>query len=155
MSNVKQFLASLLIIATFAVPSAALAGGDAAVANSLVGAQGYDLVSYHQGGPKKGNGNHVAVHEGITYVFANEANQQSFEANPAKYLPAYGGYCAYGVSVGKKFVGDPNVWKVVDGTLYLNLDKKVQGIWNKDISGNIANADGKWSSIKDKAAFEL
>lgn len=49
-----------------------------------------------------------------------------FEVNPQKYLPAYGGYCAYGLGVGKKFVADPEVWKIVDGKLYLNLDKGIQ-----------------------------
>jgi YHS domain-containing protein len=109
-----------------------------AVSNSLVGVQGYDLVSYLTNGkPMRGNGNHTVEHHGATYQFKNKENKEAFAKDPHKYLPAYGGYCAYGVAVGKKFVGDPHVWKIVDNKLYLNLDNKIQGIWNKDISGNI------------------
>ncbi|QPJ61233.1 MAG: YHS domain protein [Candidatus Nitronauta litoralis] len=125
-------------------------------ANSIVGVQGYDLVSYRTNEkPLKGNGNHVVEHHGITYLFINKENQQKFAAHPHKYLPAFGGYCAYGVAVGKKFVGDPDVWKIVDNTLYLNLDNKIQGIWNKDISGNIQKAENNWVNIKDKNAADL
>jgi YHS domain-containing protein len=127
-----------------------------AVSNSLVGVQGYDLVSYQTSEkPLRGNGNHIVEHHGITYQFVNEVNKDKFAKNPHKYLPAYGGYCAYGVAVGKKFVGDPDVWKIVDNTLYLNLDNKIQGIWNKDISGNIQKAESKWGQIKNKKASDL
>jgi YHS domain-containing protein len=126
------------------------------IANSLVGVQGYDLVSYHEGGkPQRGNGNHLVEHHGITYQFVNEENKDKFAKDPHKYLPAYGGYCAYGVAVGKKFVGDPDVWKIVDNKLYLNLDNKIQGIWNKDISGNIQKAESHWTQIKNKKASDL
>ena len=126
------------------------------VANSIVGVQGYDLVSYRNSEkPLRGNGNHIAEHHGITYQFVNEENKEAFAKNPHKYLPAYGGYCAYGVAVGKKFVGDPDVWKIVDSRLYLNLDNKIQGIWNKDISGNIQKAESNWTQIKNKKASDL
>lgn len=126
------------------------------VQNSIVGVQGYDLVSYRTSEkPLRGNGNHIAVHHGITYQFVNEENKNKFAADPHQYLPAYGGYCAYGVAVGKKFVGDPDVWKIVDNKLYLNLDNKIQGVWNKDISGNIKKAEAKWTKIKNKKASEL
>lgn len=120
-----------------------------AIANSVVGVQGYDLVSYQTGArPLQGNGNHVASHGGVNYLFATAANKKAFEANPGRYLPAYGGYCAYGASVGKKFIGDPTVWEVVDGRLYLNLDNKVKGIWVRDVPGNIERADDQWTRIK-------
>lgn len=123
---------------------------------NIVGVQGYDLVSYHTNEkPLRGNGNHVVEHDGITYLFINKKNQETFAANPHKYLPAFGGYCAYGVAVGKKFVGDPDVWKVVDDKLYLNLDNRIQGVWNKDIRGNIQKAEKNWGQIKDKNASEL
>ncbi len=129
---------------------------DSGVAVSSVGVQGYDLVSYRNSEkPLRGNGNHIAEHHGITYQFVNEENKEKFAKNPHKYLPAYGGYCAYGVAVGKKFVGDPDVWKIVDSKLYLNLDNKIQGIWNKDISGNIQKAESKWVQIKNKKASDL
>jgi len=126
------------------------------IANSIVGIQGYDLVSYRTNEkPLRGNGNHIVAHHGITYLFVNKENQEKFAQDPHKYLPEFGGYCAYGAAVGKKFVGDPDVWKIVDGKLYLNLDNKIQGIWNKDISGNIVKAENNWTKIKDKNPQDL
>ena len=123
---------------------------------STTGVQGYDLVSYHTGAkPLRGNGNHVAVHQGTTYLFVSKTNQDAFEKNPKKYIPAYNGYCAFGVSVGKKFVGDPDVWRVVDGKLYLNLDTKIQKLWLEDVPGSIKKADNQWKTIAKKAPAEL
>lgn len=153
MHTLKKLALSVFALAIMIIPGLALADS---VTSSLVGVQGYDLVSYHQSGePQKGNGNNVASHGGVTYVFANEANKKAFEANPEKYLPAYGGYCAYGVAVGKKFVGDPLVYKVVGGKLYLNLDQKVAGIWEQDIPGNITKAETQWPNIKNTPADKL
>jgi hypothetical protein len=59
------------------------------------------------------------------------------------------------VAVGKKFVGDPDVWAVVDGRLYLNLDNKIQGLWSEDVPGHIEKADANWPRIRDKAPSEL
>ncbi len=133
-----------------------LASAADAVANSLVGVQGYDLVSYHQkGGPVAGNGNYAAEYDGVTYLFSSKENMQVFEKNPALYLPAYGGYCAYGAALGKKFVGDPKVWKLVDGKLYLNLDKKIAGLWVQDIAGYIEKANMNWEQIKDIPSSQL
>ena len=91
----------------------------------------------------------------MAYLFANTKNKDTFKANPSKYLPAYGGYCAFGVTKSKKFIGDPLVYRLVNGKLYLNLAPKVQKIWEKDVPGNITTADGIWTSIKDKHASEL
>lgn len=124
--------------------------------NSIVGAQGYDLVSYHiNKKPLPGNGNHVVGYKGVNYLFSSDENKKTFEKNPEKYLPAYGGYCAYGVAVGKKFIADPNVWEIVDGKLYLNLDNTIKGLWVKDISGNIQKANTNWPQIHDKPAASL
>ncbi len=114
----------------------------------LVGVQGYDVVSYQNGKPLKGTGHHVAMHDGVIYIFANASNMKAFEKDPMRYLPAYGGFCAFGVAVDKKLVGDPMFWTVVDGRLYLNLDKKVQQMWKKDMAENIKKADEKWPDVK-------
>jgi YHS domain-containing protein len=99
----------------------------------------------------RGSGNHVSIQDGVTYAFTTEEHKKMFEANPQKYLPAYGGYCAYGVAVGKKFVVDPEAWKIVDGKLYLILDKDIQKGWEKDIPGHIKKAEANWTKIKDNA----
>ena len=124
--------------------------------HSTPGIGGYDPVAYFtEGKPVKGNGYHVAEFQGVTYAFASEEHQEMFEANPEKYIPAYGGYCAYGVAVGKKFVADPEVWKIVHGTLYLNLDRDIQNKWNKDIPGYIKTGDRNWVEIREKAPADL
>lgn len=136
------------IVAIFGLSAAALADE---YANSVPAVQGYDVVSYQTGKrPVRGNGHYTATYNGATYLFSSSANQKVFEANPEKYVPAYGGFCAFGVSVGKKFVGDPEVWRVVDGRLYLNLDTSIQADWLKDVPGRIASADKNWKQIKDK-----
>lgn len=126
------------------------------VTHSTPGISGYDPVAYFtEGKPVKGSGYHVAEYRGVTYAFASKEHKNMFEANPEKYLPAYGGYCAYGVAVGKKFVSDPEAWKIVQGRLYLNLDRDIQSKWAKDIPGYIKKSEANWKEIKDKTPSEL
>ena len=150
-------LVLLLIAGISIVETSHSSMGDAMARSvSTTGVSGYDLVSYQTGEkPLRGNGNHLSVINGETYLFINEQNKKMFDRNPQKYLPGFGGYCAYGVSVGKKFVGDPDVWKIVDGKLYLNLDTKIQGLWIKDIEGNVAKANIQWNDIKNIPAEKL
>ena len=125
-------------------PGKTLAGPGIAV-------HGYDPVAYFtEQRPVQGSAEHQVVHENATYRFSSAENLERFKSDPAKYVPAYGGYCAYGVSVGAKFDGDPRYWKIVDGKLYLNLNKKIQDAWNKDVPGHISKADKTWKKIKDK-----
>jgi len=154
MVSAKAFVAAA--VAAFFLLGAQVARADDDIAHSTVGVAGYDLVSY-QTSPKplRGNGHNVSVHDGVTYLFASAENRTTFEADPAKYLPAYGGYCAFGVSVGKKFHGDPEVWRVVDNRLYLNLDAKIQGLWLDDNAAKIETADTLWEEIENVPASEL
>lgn len=123
---------------------------------NLVGNQGYDLVSYHQeSGPVRGDGNHITYYHHVAYIFVSDANKKAFQADPEKYLPAYGGYCAYGVSVGKKIVSDPLAWKIVDGRLYLNLNQSIQKIWSEDMSGYITKANKLWPAIESSSPENL
>src|SRR5262249_14301518 len=111
---------------------------NAAVTTRTTGIRGYDAVPYYTAGkPTRGKGHDVTLFDGGTYLLVSEGIKKSFDARPKKYIPAYGGYCAFGVTEKKKFVADPEAWKIVDGTLYLNLDKDVQAEWGKDVSGNI------------------
>jgi YHS domain-containing protein len=139
---------SILVLAAmlaFARAGTAAAGGGE---QSVTGAGGYDLVSYRTGEkPLPGNGNHLSEVDGVIYLFVSDENKKAFDKNPEKYLPVYGGYCACGVAAGRKFVGDPHVWKIVDGRLYLNLDNKIQGIWGADVPGNIRKANQGWPKI--------
>ena len=124
--------------------------------HSMPGINGYDPVAYFtEGKPVKGNGWNVTEHDGVIYMFANKKNRKKFEADPQMYLPAYGGYCAYGVAVGKKFEIDPEAWKIESGKLYLNLDAEIQKKWLKDIPGYIQKANANWPDILEKAPSEL
>lgn len=126
------------------------------IEQATVAVSGYDVVSYHsEQGPLRGSGYFVSEHDGETYLFVDKQNKERFDNNPEKYLPVYGGYCAYGVSVGKKFYSDPLAWRIVDGKLYLNLDAGIQKTWLKDIPGHIKKADANWPRIKNKAPSEL
>ena len=151
MKTNRRLIPTLIALAAVALPAAVQA-----TTHSTVGAGGYDLVSYRTGEkPVRGNGNHLVVYEGVTYLFQSDENKRRFERDPERFVPAYGGYCAYGVAVGKKFVGDPDVWAIVDDRLYLNLDTKVQGLWNEDVPGHIVKADARWPRIRPIPADEL
>lgn len=111
---------------------------------------GYDPVAYFvAGSPEVGSPDVTASHDGATYRFVDAANRDRFVADPAKYLPAYGGYCAYGVASGYKVKVDPDAFTIVDGTLYLNYDKGVMKKWRTDIPAYIAKANTNWKSIEN------
>ncbi len=91
----------------------------------------------------------------MTYAFASDEHKTLFAKSLEKYLPVYGGYCAYSVAVGKKFVADPEMWAIVGGKLYLNLDKGIQQKWQQDIPGYIVKVEKNWPEIKEKNAADL
>ncbi len=118
--------------------------------------RGYDPVAYFtEGKPVIGTATYTATHHEATYRFATEANLDAFKANPDQYVPQYGGFCAFGVAVGAKFDGDPELWRIENGKLYLNLNPDIQEQWEKDLAGNLVKADKKWPGIKDRAPADL
>jgi len=109
---------------------------------------GYDPVAYFtQNKPVKGKPSIALNHGGAQWHFASTANRDAFKADPEKYAPQYGGYCAWAVSQGYTAKGEPEVWKIVDGKLYLNFSRGVQKRWQRDIPGNIQSANGNWPSV--------
>ena len=111
--------------------------------------QGYDPVAYFTTEkPTKGSSDFTATYKNAIYHFSNEQNRDLFRASPAKYTPQFGGFCAFGVTKGRKFDTDPTAWRVVDGKLYLNLNKDVQKVWLADVPGYITNANQTWPTIK-------
>ncbi|WP_232962315.1 YHS domain-containing (seleno)protein [Paracoccus tegillarcae] len=151
----KGALAALAI--SVALPAASWAAGfDVNATTTDLALRGYDPVSYFtESTPMAGEVDITAQHNGATYRFASVENKEMFEADPAKFAPQYGGYCAFGLAQGYKFDGDPEVWKIVDDKLYLNLSPKVSEIWQQDVPGNIDMADDKWMNVKDVAPAEL
>jgi len=161
----RNYLA-LAFASLFAFAGPALAGPEVNTATGAVlvdgkpapglAVHGFDVVAFHTAGkPVQGNAKYAVVHQEATYRFASDANLKTFKANPAKYEPAFGGYCAYGVAVGAKFDGDPRFWKIVDGRLYLNLSGDIQQAWNKDIAGNIKKAKANWPELAGKLPSEI
>ncbi len=113
---------------------------------------GYDPVAYFtESKPVKGSKDLSVEYKGATWRFASAANRDAFQADPAKYAPQYGGYCAYAVSKGATAKGDPQAWTIHDGKLYLNFDKRVRATWAKDIPGNVKKADANWPAVLEKS----
>jgi len=118
---------------------------------SNVAVSGYDPVAYFTNGkPVKGNAAYELSHKGAEYRFANAANLAMFKANPTAYAPQFGGYCAWAVSQGYTASGDPTVWKIVNGKLYLNYNREVGSRWEKNIPGHIRSANTNWPKLLAK-----
>lgn len=136
-------LVSLLALVTVAFAS------PVNVDSNGIAIQGHDPVSYFTDGkPVKGSSDYSAEHNGAIYHFASMEHQEIFKANPDKYAPQYGGYCAYGLSYGSKAPVEVDKFSVVDGKLYLNFNGNIQSRWEKDISGHVSKANANWKKIK-------
>lgn len=125
-------------------------------AGAPLGLHGVDPVAFIELENRvEGSAAHTAIHDGVAYYFASEANKAAFEKKPARYVPENGGFCTFGVSVGKKFDGDPNYAAVVDGKLYVFLNEEIYRAFDKDRKGTIKKAEKNWQRIEHIAATEL
>lgn len=116
-------------------------------------AEGYDVVAYFTDDkPVKGDPNIVKLHNGAFYSFSTEAHKQMFGSNPEKYMPQYGGYCAYAVSRDKLRPIDPQHFQIVDGRLMLQHSKHALDLFSEDIPGNTKKADENWPGLVAKKA---
>lgn len=160
MMQIRKLLVHMRALPVLALlaagPLAAQAGhGSVNVNDAGLAMQGYDPVAYFmESKPVKGSATHAMTHGGATYHFASAAHKEAFAANPAKFLPVYGGYCAMGVAIGKKLDADPTLWRVVDGKLYLNVNADAQKMWLKDAAKHIATANDKWSAVAGRKGFD-
>lgn len=111
--------------------------------------RGYDPVAYFSlGKATAGKTEFSAVHEGATYLFASAAHRDTFVATPARYLPQYGGYCAYAASQGYKADADPKAWHVIDGRLFVNYNASVAKTWAAKAADYIKAGDANWPRVK-------
>lgn len=139
--------------ATIAVPLGTLLlpdGARAAAVNAEngVAVRGTDVVAYFTDGrPTAGRAEFAHQWQGATWLFASAAHRDLFAADPERYAPAYGGFCAFAVSEGYTAPIDPNAWRIVDGRLYLNYDLSVGRRWAEDIPGRIARANENWPRL--------
>jgi YHS domain-containing protein len=113
--------------------------------------KGYDPVAYFTDGkPVMGKAEHSYKWNGAEWHFANVDHLKKFKENPSKYTPQYGGFCAYGITLNSYFSTQPDVWKIVDGKLYLNKNKDIGEEWKKDIKGNIKKGDENWMKLSSE-----
>lgn len=146
----KTNLLRLFVLVVFSITTAAAQTSPVFVADGKA-IRGYDPVAYFtESKPVLGDAAISYTYEGATWYFANAKNRDAFKADPAKYAPQYGGYCAYGTSQGHKAPTEADAWTIEDGKLYLNYNTKVKTIWSKDRPGNIQKADANWLTIKNK-----
>jgi YHS domain-containing protein len=143
---------AIALTAGAAVVPAAAAGPDVNATITGLALRGYDPVAYFTDGkPIAGDYRITARYNEATYRFASQEHKILFETDPVKYLPQYGGFCAFGAAQGVKVDGDPAVWKIVDDKLYLNLAPPVYDRWSENIPGYVKSANDNWPSLKDKA----
>lgn len=146
----RSFLALATSLALLAAAAPATAGSPEIFTGLVPGTAvgGYDAVAYFtQGKPVQGKDQFSTQWKGAKWLFASQENLERFKADPHAYAPQYGGYCAYGVATGYAVKGEPEVWKIVAGKLYLNYDESIQRSWEADIPGYIAKADGNWPKV--------
>jgi YHS domain-containing protein len=152
----KPFVRTTTLIASLVLSALSFAAEETAIDRNGVILAGHDAVAYFtENQPVPGSSAFTHDYEGATYQFASASNRDLFRANPAKYAPAYGGWCALGASFGKKFEVDGKAFEIVDGQLYVNKNKRIYRTWKKDIPGNVLKADSQWPTIKSVAASEL
>jgi YHS domain-containing protein len=126
------------------------------VNDSGIAIHGYDPVAYFtEQKAVAGDAIYSLVHDNVTYQFKSPKNLEVFKAEPEHYLPRYGGYCSYGVRLGKKFDVDPTAWAVVENALYLQLNHGTQAVWKNDLQKNIEIAERLWPEIRPIPAAQL
>jgi len=148
----------------FAAAASAHAGEEYTAANGFA-ASGYDVVAYFdleqapvgtvQPAAVPGLSSITAEHDGATFAFSSAENRDRFLADPASYAPQYDGHCAYGVAQGGKVPGNPDLWRIVDGKLYLNITRNVVGFWEEDIPGNLEKSEGNWVTLEAEPASTM
>ena len=114
-----------------------------------VAVNGWDIISFWQGDPIKGDKDFEHVFMGAEWRFASEANRDLFAINPESFLPEFGGYCAWAVAHDKLARGNPEHWTLVDGKLYFNFNDRTDRLWAENRSAWIAKAERYWPGVLD------
>jgi hypothetical protein len=150
MTTRRQFLTA----GVAALPLLALAGQAARAGEPPVFAEGgaaingYDPVAYFTEGRPVPGAEAIALDwNGASWRFASAANRDAFAADPERFAPQYGGYCAYAVANGYTARTDPDAFTVHDGKLYLNFNRRIRSRWERDIPGNVSRADANWPEV--------
>ena len=116
-----------------------------------VAIQGYDPVAFFTDSrPLKGNSQFQSEYRGAKYYFVSAEHKVSFDKEPAKYEPQFGGYCAYGASIGRKAPIKIDAWQIVNGRLLMQYDLDIKDKFNRDQQGNLRRADQNWPGLVER-----
>lgn len=160
-----RFSLSIIAPTTAALTLPAIAfAGEQYIDKSGYAVSGYDVVAYFdleqapagtaQPAAVPGDRDITATYNGATFAFSTERNKERFLETPEAFVPQYDGHCAYGVAKGGKAPGNPNLWRIVDNKLYLNVTKNVVGFWEQDIPGNLEKSQSNWVSLEPTPATD-
>lgn len=158
--KLKTIIATGVLAAVTALP--AFADDETNVSNGIttagvpLGLHGVDavaLTTIHD--VAEGSARHTVVVNEVAYYFASAESASRFESEPNRYLPQYGGFCAYAVALGKKFDGDPRYADIVDGKLYLFVNEEIFAEYKKDSRNILRKAERTWPSIQHTAIEDL
>lgn len=118
--------------------------------HSRIALEGYDPVAFHVAGKAiKGNPSILAEYCSYKYLFSSETNKAMFENEAEKYLPSYGGFCAYGASLGILFPVDVDTWEIIDDRLVLQFSQDIKKKFAEQKDENIRKANNNWSKIEE------
>ena len=144
-SRMISTVCAAIVLATLIAPSAR--ANDVNQTDGLA-LRGFDPVAYFtQKKAVKGEPQWTVMYHGVTYEFASKEDQAAFQASPEKYVPQYGGFCAFATSVGVKADADPQEFVVDNGKLYVNNNPKAKKLFNDNVEGNIEKADHNWPDV--------
>ena len=133
---------------TAALPSRAMAAEPEVYSYDGLAIRGADPVAFFsRQEPVIGSADMTLMWRGATWAFASAENRTAFEADPERYAPAFGGYCAYAASLGYLAPTMPEAWTVYEGRLYLNANLRARELWLEDVPGNIAKGEANWPGI--------
>src|SRR5215471_2765107 len=122
------------VLATLIAPSVRAESASDVNLIDGIALHGFDPVAYFtQHKAVKGDAQLTAVYKGVTYEFASKEDQAAFQASPEKYVPQYGGFCAFATSVGVKADIDPHEFAIHDGKLYVNNSDRAQKLFEQDV----------------------
>lgn len=148
-----QNITAILMIGFSAFASA---GADTETDANNVILAGHDAVAYFtENKAVEGSAKFTASYNDAIYRFSSAKHRDMFKANPAKFAPQYGGFCAYGMTFGKKFEIDGKAFQVVDGKLFVNKNLSVYQEWKKEIPVNISQANQEWPTVQSVSASDL
>ena len=155
--NKLRMFAAASVFAAFSLPAINALAVDEHFIDTKAVVGGYDVVAYHTvGKPTKGSAKYSTNYQGATWHFSSKDNLELFKAEPAKYAPAYGGWCAGGASKGKKVPTKPDLWAIVDGQLYLNSSPKVHNnLFLANTETVIRKGESNWKQIFATSREEL